>query len=84
MRRPLGDPYPYPYPYPYPLPLPLPLPAIPTPNQAPLEEYVLNEVELHPGFYVDWDPDPDATIEPLAHAYGEHCCTLLADARARA
>jgi hypothetical protein len=45
---------------------------------------VLNEVELHPGFYVDWDPDPDATIEPLAHAYGEHCCTLLADARARA
>jgi hypothetical protein len=62
----------------------LPLPAIPTPNQAPLEEYVLNEVELHPGFYVDWDPDPDATIEPLAHAYGEHCCTLLADARARA
>ena len=46
--------------------------------------YVLNEVELHPGFYVDWDPDPDATIDPLAHAYGEHCCTLLADARARA
>ena len=46
--------------------------------------YVLNEVELHPGFYVDWDPEPDATSEPLAHAYGEHCCTLLADARARA
>ena len=36
-----------------------------------LPRYVLNEVELHPGFYVDWDPDPDATIEPLAHAYGE-------------
>ena len=52
--------------------------------EAPLEAYVLNEVELHPGFYVDWDADPDATIEPLARAYGEHCCALLAEARARA
>ena len=48
--------------------------------EAPLDAYVLNEVELHPGFYVDWDADPDATIEPLARAYGEHVCSLLAGA----
>ena len=61
-------------------------PPVPAPLILRLStpRYVLNEVELHPGFYVDWDPDPDATIDPLAHAYGEHCCTLLADARARA
>ncbi|KAL1495890.1 hypothetical protein AB1Y20_014534 [Prymnesium parvum] len=39
--------------------------------------YFINEVELHPGFFVDWDSDPDKTIVPLAHAYGAYIQSLL-------
>ena len=45
--------------------------------EAPLDEYLINEVEVHPGFYVDWDADPDATLEPLGRAYGEYVSLLL-------
>lgn len=45
--------------------------------EAPLDQYLINEVEVHPGFYVDWDADPDATLEPLGRAYGEYVSLLL-------
>ncbi|EOD25118.1 hypothetical protein EMIHUDRAFT_100849 [Emiliania huxleyi CCMP1516] len=48
--------------------------------EAPLsgeEAYFINEVEIHPGYYVDWDEAPDETIEPLAEAYGEYLVELL-------
>ena len=43
--------------------------------------HFINEVEIHPGYYVDWDETPDLTIDPLAHAYGEYATQLLADRR---
>ena len=55
--------------------------------EAPLTgptRHFINEVEIHPGYYVDWDETPDETIEPLARAYGEYLTTLFADRAAAA
>ena len=54
-------------------------------TQAPLagpQRHFINEVEIHPGYYVDWDPTPDETIAPLAEAYGEYITRLLTERRA--
>ena len=54
---------------------------------APLtgpSRHFINEVEIHPGYYVDWDETPDETIAPLAAAYGEYLVKLLAEKRASA
>ena len=47
---------------------------------APLtgpHRHFINEVEIHPGYYVDWDETPDETFEPLAQAYGEYISQVL-------
>ena len=46
--------------------------------------HIINEIELHPGFYVDWDETPDQTIEPLAQAYGEYIQRVVDEQAARA
>ena len=54
-------------------------------REAPLagpQRHFINEVEIHPGYYVDWDPTPDETIAPLAQAYGEYITRLLTERRA--
>jgi hypothetical protein len=43
---------------------------------GPLGHFI-NEVEIQPGFYVDWDTQPDRTIEPLADAYGEYLTRVI-------
>ena len=43
--------------------------------------HFINEVEIHPGYYVDWDETRDRTIEPLANAYGEYVTQLLTERR---
>ena len=48
------------------------------PLSGPLRHFI-NEIEIHPGYYVDWDDDPDQTIEPLARAYGEYITRILAE-----
>ena len=53
-------------------------------DAAPLSgpnRHFINEVEIHPGYYVDWDETPDRTIEPLARAYGEYVTQLLTERR---
>jgi len=55
-----------------------------THGTAPLSgegAHFINEVEIQPGFYVDWDDDPDRTIEPLADAYGEYLVQVLQERR---
>ncbi len=47
------------------------------PEGASLAAHFINEIEIHPGFYVDWDDEPDATLEPLAAAYGDYIQQLL-------
>ena len=44
--------------------------------------HFINEIEIHPGYYVDWDATPDETIGPLARAYGEYLVQVLAERRA--
>ena len=39
----------------------------------------VNEVEIHPGYYVDWDETPDETLGPLAQAYGEYITQILSE-----
>ena len=49
-------------------------------GSAPLAgsgRHFINEVEVHPGFYVDWDETPDETIGPLANAVGEYVVGLI-------
>lgn len=41
--------------------------------------HFINEIEIHPGYYVDWDDTPDETIEPLARAYGEYITRVLSE-----
>lgn len=58
--------------------------AIAERTHAPLEgplRHFINEIEIHPGYYVDWDDTPDETIEPLARAYGEYITRVLGDKR---
>ena len=43
--------------------------------------HFINEIEIHPGYYVDWDPTPDLTIEPLANAYGTYLTRLINERR---
>ena len=43
--------------------------------------HFINEVEIHPGYYVDWDDTPDETIVPLANAYGEYLTRLFEERR---
>ena len=53
--------------------------------RAPLAgpgRHFINEIEIHPGYYVDWDATPDDTLEPLGRAYGEYLVRLLTDKRA--
>ena len=53
---------------------------------APLtgsQRHFINEVEIHPGYYVDWDATPDATLEPLGKAYGDYIVRLLTERRTR-
>jgi hypothetical protein len=53
-----------------------------THSRAPLtgtHRHFINEVEIHPGYYVDWDETPDETIGPLADAYGEYLVQLLSE-----
>ena len=47
---------------------------------APLtgsQRHFINEVEIHPGYYVDWDATPDATLEPLGKACSDYIVRLL-------
>eukprot|EP00900_Chrysochromulina_parva_P021751 jgi/Chrpa1/4209/Chrysochromulina_OHIO_Genome00017470-RA len=48
------------------------------PLVGPLGHFI-NEIEIHPGYYVDWDDTPDETIEPLARAYGEYITRVLSE-----
>ncbi len=51
---------------------------------APLagpSRHFINEVEIHPGYYVDWDETPDETIVPLAEAYGDYLTKLFKEKR---
>ena len=51
---------------------------------APLDgptRHFINEIEIHPGYYVDWDDTPDLTIEPLARAYGDYLTMLAGERR---
>ena len=49
-------------------------PALREPTSGRLRS---REIELHPGFYVDWDETPDETIGPLANAVGEYVVGLI-------
>ena len=51
------------------------------PLEGPLRHFI-NEIEIHPGYYVDWDDTPDETIEPLADAYGAYIVRVLEEAKA--
>ena len=46
--------------------------------------HFINEVEIHPGYYVDWDATPDLTLDALGKAYGEYIMRLLEERRAAA
>ena len=51
-------------------------------DAAPLSgpnRHFINEVEIHPGYYVDWDETPDETLGPLAQAYGEYITQILSE-----
>ena len=53
-------------------------------SHAPLAgpaRHFINEIEIHPGYYVDWDATPDETLEPLGRAYGEYLVQLLTERR---
>ena len=51
-------------------------------RHAPLtgaSRHFINEIEIHPGYYVDWDDTPDETIAPLADAYGRYLTRVLGE-----
>jgi hypothetical protein len=54
-------------------------------GRAPLvgpHAHFINEIEIQPGYYVDWDLQPDQTIEPLADAYGDYLARVIQARRA--